>query len=128
MSARQQWWIFIIQGCNAKHRPGTFCIRTGDDRGMEVKKSVVVEIFMNGKSHGMPDSQYGAKRVCSRPQMGNLAKELKAVPLFLQRIGLGICCTVNFNVACLNFDTLPLSHRFDKDSLYGNTTAGCDQF
>ena len=49
--------------------------------------------------------------------MGDFAQELQGVPLFLERIALGVGGAVDFQGLCLHLHRLPLAHRFNQRSL-----------
>ena len=100
-----------IEGGNVEHLAGAFCIGGGDERGVEIVKPSVVEIFMDGKCHGMTQTKHAAEVVGAGTQMADLAEELQAVAFLLQRIGLGISGAVHLDLLGLYFYHLSFALR-----------------
>jgi hypothetical protein len=57
---------------------------------VQVEKAAFVEELVRGCGHAMPHTGHRAEGVRARPQVGHLAQELKAVPLLLHGIRVGV--------------------------------------
>ena len=104
--------IVQVESGHIEHLAGTFRVRTGDERSMQIEETLVVEEFVDSKSHGVTQTQNAAKIVGTGTQMGNLTQELHAVALFLQRIHFRVSSTVNLYSVSLNLHRLSLALRF----------------
>ena len=87
-----------------------------------------IEIFVDRVSHRVTDTQHGAEGVRARAQVGDLAQEFHRVPLFLQRIGVGVGAAVHFDITRLDFDPLARTLRLDERTRYADAGAGGDSF
>ena len=65
--------IVEVLGCYLEHLSCTLAIGSGDERRVEIEVSVLMEIGVNGHCHVVTDTEYCAKRVGTRTQMGNRA-------------------------------------------------------
>ena len=70
---------------------------------MKIKKSFVIKIFVDGKSHVMSDTQHGSERIRTWAQVRNLPEKFKRMPFLLQRKCFRIGSTIHFNFFCLDF-------------------------
>ena len=85
-----------------------------------------VEIFVNGISHIVTDTEHSTECIRTRTQMGYLAKELHRVPFFLQRIRI-VASTQHFNFTCLDFSFLTGAYRFRQHTVHAQTSS-CGNF
>ena len=60
------WNIIKVECSYLKHRSCTFCIRSSYNRSMEIEKSIIIEIFMNGISHMVTYTEYCTESICTR--------------------------------------------------------------
>ena len=60
--------------------------------------------------------------------MSYVAEIFERMPFFLQRILLGVGCTVNHYLPCLYLDALPLSETFGKYAANGQSSSCGDKF
>ena len=91
---------------------------------MKIEKSTIVKKAMHRHSHVVTNAKNSSKSVCTRAQMGNLAKELERMPFLLQRISFRIGRSINLNFVSLNFDSLSFSQGLNNGT--GNTdTCSC---
>ena len=67
--------VVQIESGDVEHLTGALRIGSGDQRGVEIEETSVVEVFMDGESHGVTQTQHTAKIVRTRTQVGNLAQE-----------------------------------------------------
>ena len=120
--------VVQVERRHLEHGSGAFGITAGDQRGVQVVEPSVVEIFVDRVSHRVTDTQHGAEGVRARAQVGDLAQEFHRVPLFLQRIGVGIGAAVHFDITRLDFDPLARTLRLDERTRYADAGAGGDSF
>ena len=80
-----------------------------------------MEVFVNGDSHVVADSEYCAEGVGAQTHVGMLAHELEGLSLFLHRI-VRAARAENFDIRGLDFAVLPGAYAFYKCS--DNTEAG----
>ena len=70
-------WKFVqVQGCHLKHLACTLAIGSGDERGVEIDETLVVEIVVNGKCHSVTDSEHCSECIGPRTQVCNLPEIL----------------------------------------------------
>jgi len=68
--------------------------------------------MMDRGAHGVTDAGDRSERVGPRTQVGDLAQKLKAVPLFLERVGLGVGRPEDFQRAGGQLHALALARAF----------------
>ena len=118
--------IVQVERSDAEHRSGAFGVAAGDQRRMQVEKSVVVEIFVDRVSHRMADTEHGTASVGTRAQVGYFAQEFERMAFLLQRVRFGIGCAVDLDRRSLYFDGLAGAERFDQRAGDFDATAGGD--
>ena len=118
--------IVQVERSDAEHRSGAFGVAAGDQRRMQVEKSVVVEIFVDRVSHRMADTEHGAESVGTRAQIGYFAQEFERMAFLLQRVRFGIGGAVDLDRRSLYFDGLAGAERFDQRAGDFDATAGGD--
>ena len=91
---------------------------------MEVEETSVVEVFVDGESHGVTQTEHAAEIVGSRTQMGDLTEELHGMTLLLQRILFRIGTTVNLYCFGLHLYRLALTLRFNQLTGHMDTRTG----
>ena len=101
--------VVEIEGGDIEHLAGTLRIGSSDQRGVEVEEPSIVEVFMDGESHGVAQAQHTAEIVGAGTQMGDFAEELHRVTLLLQGILLGVGGAVNLDGVGLDLHGLTLS-------------------
>ena len=74
-----------IQRGHPEHLPRPLAVAGGDDRGVDVIKAPLGEKAVHRVAHPAADAEHRAVEIGPRPQVGDAAKELGRVPLFLQR-------------------------------------------
>ena len=77
---------------------------------MQVEESLFVEKFVDCKSKSRTHAQDGSECIGARTQVCDLAEEFKCVTFLLQRIFLGVGCTVNLQGIGLYFAGLSFAH------------------
>src|SRR5262249_33206550 len=75
-----------VERGDAEHLAGALAVAGGDDRRMDVEKTLFLKEFVDGSADTVADAGHGAEGVAARPQMGLLAQKLHRMPLLLQRI------------------------------------------
>ena len=120
--------IVEVQSRYLKHCSRTFAVRCRDQRCMQVNESFVIEKFMYGESHCVPDPQYGSERICPRPEVCNAPEELQCMSFLLERICIRIGRTVYCDVFCLYFNCLSASDRLYKVSCHAKACSCRDSF
>ena len=78
--------VFRVQRGDTEHGAGSLAIARGNDRRMDIIKTMFVEITVSRETQRTPYARDRAERVGARPQMCDLAQVLEGVALFLQRI------------------------------------------
>ena len=78
--------IFKVKSGHAEHLAGTLAVRPGDDGGVNINETLILEKLMNGGGGNTADAENGGKQVRARTQMGYRAQIFNAMALFLQRI------------------------------------------
>ena len=73
---------------------------------MEIVEPVVVEILVDGESHGVADTQNGTEGVGAGTQVCDVTQELQRVTLLLQGVCLGIGRAVDLDLCGLNLYAL----------------------
>ncbi|OPZ96815.1 MAG: hypothetical protein BWY70_01657 [Bacteroidetes bacterium ADurb.Bin408] len=64
------WRVEQIEGGYIKHGAGSFAIAGCYNGCMQPEKPPVVVKLMYGKSHGMANTKYSTKSICTHPQVG----------------------------------------------------------
>ena len=57
-----------------EHVACTFCVRLCNERSMEIYESLALEERVDGKRHGIPDSENGTESVGSQPHVSNCSQ------------------------------------------------------
>ena len=114
--------VVQVESSDIEHLAGTFCIRTCDERGVQIEETLVVEEFMDSESHGVTETQHAAKVIGTGTQVSDSAQELHGVTLFLQRIHFGVGSAIHLDGVSLNFHRLSLTLRFHQSTCH--TKAG----
>lgn len=60
-----------------KHLPGAFAVAPGDTGSMDIYKTVFIEVFVYGETHGVSYTHNRAECVCSGPQMRDLSQKFE---------------------------------------------------
>src|SRR3970282_660632 len=84
-----------VQGCYIKHLAGTFAIRGGDNRRLNVDEVSLLKKAVNCAGEGVAHAESRAEGVATDPQVGDVTQELEGMSLLLQRVGRGICRAVD---------------------------------
>ena len=79
--------ILRIERRDAKHFARAFAVARGDDRRVDVNEAALLEKLVNGKGEPAAHAKDRAEQIRARPQMRDLAQELRRVAFLLQRIG-----------------------------------------
>ena len=98
-----------------KHFAGTFTIGCGDDRGVDVMKTVFHEKLVDSIRRSAPHAEYGTKTVGSGPQMSDCSQKFKAMAFFLQRV-IVIASSEDFNILPVDLIFLTGAGRLRQDS------------
>src|SRR5690625_6423496 len=77
-----QWNIIQIKISYTKHFSGSFGITCCDDRSVDIIKSFLLKILMNGKSQFGTNPHYSPKSIGSYSQMSLFTKFLETVALW----------------------------------------------
>ena len=120
--------VIEVLGRYLEHLSGTFAVRSGDKRCVEVEVSVLMEIGVNSHGHVMTDTEYSSERVSTRTKMCDSTQELHGKAFLLQRILFGISSAVHFEFGELNFYILSCALRRHKDTGRGDARAGSNGF
>ena len=99
------WNIIHIQCCNTEHLSCTLTVTSCDQRSVYIYKSSVLEELVNRICCQRTNSEYSLECVCSRTEMRNCSKILKAVTLLLQWI-IRCGCSFDHNLFCLDLKWL----------------------
>ena len=100
--------VLQVQRRDLEHLPSPLGITGGDERRMDVEEATLVEEAMDGHSHVVAHTVDRPEGIGTRTQVRNLAEELEAMPLLLQRVGRGVGCTEHLDALGLELDRLPL--------------------
>ena len=92
---------------------------------MQIHKTLFVKELVNGKRHGIAQTKYRTKGICTRTQVPHFPQELERMTFLLQRVSLRICSTQQGNLLSLHFHTLLLPRRSDQTPRNSNTSACC---
>ena len=104
-------WKFVqVQGGHLKHLACTLAVGSSDKRSVEIDKTLVVEIVVNGKCHSVTDSEHRSEGIGPRTQVGNLPEILQRVALLLKGIHLRVSLSIHLNFRSLNLHSLSASH------------------
>ena len=105
--------VLQIQRGHLEHLARALRVGPGDDRGVEVIETTVVEVLVDGKRHVVTQPEDGAEGVRTRTQVRDLAQELERMSFLLQRIRL-IRVTEDLDRLRLDLHGLPRSLRSDQ--------------
>ena len=75
-----------IKACDPEHLSCTLAVRTCDQRGVKIIKTLVEIKGVNGLGHPGSDPEGSTVFVGPGPKVGNAAQKLVCMPFFLQRI------------------------------------------
>ena len=76
--------------CNLEHLTGTFAIRCGDERGVDVEESSLLEELVGGVCQVVPDTGHTGDELGPWSQMGDGSEVLDGVSLWWQWIGIAV--------------------------------------
>ena len=113
--------VVQVKGSHIEHLAGTFRIRSGNQRSVQIEEAPVVEVFVDGESHGMAETEHAAEVVGARTQVRDVTQELHAVTLLLQRILLRIGSAVKLDRVGLHLHGLSLTLRFHQRAFHMDT-------
>ena len=116
-----------IQRGNLEHLSGALAVRRGNQRRVKVVEAAVVKELVDGVRHVMPDAEDGAKGVGARAKVGDLAEELHRVAFLLERVGVRVSRTVDFDFGGLDLYRLALALRLDERPVHAEAGAGGDR-
>ncbi len=119
--------VGYVERGDVEHRARALAVRTRDERSVEVVEAVVVEIFVNGVSHGVTDAEHRAEGVGARTQIGYVAQELQRVSFLLQGIGLGIGRAVYLDGRSLHLDALTRRGRLHQTAVHADAGSRGDE-
>ena len=95
---------------------------------MEVEETSVVEIFVDGKGHGMAQTEHTTEVIGARTQVRDFTQELHRVALLLQRIRLGVGGAIDLDGVGLDLNVLSLALGFHQGACHMDTGTGGDLF
>ena len=112
--------VVKVEGGDLKHSAGSLAVACGDQRGVQVEETALLEVAVDGVGQSGAHAEHGRERVGARAQVGDFAQELKRVAFLLQRVCLGVGTAVEFELLHLDFNALALALALHKD------TRGCE--
>ena len=107
-----------------EHGSGAFAVAGGDEGGVEVVESSLLEVAVDGEGEGGAHAEHGREGVGAWAQVGYLAEELEGVSFFLEGIGVGVGGAVDLERGGLDLDRLSFALALDEDAAYGGSGSG----
>ena len=118
--------VLHIESGDLEHLAGSLAVRGGNQRGVEVEETALVEESVDGVSHVMADTADSTEGVGTGTQVSNLAEELHRVSLLLQGIAVGVGLAIEFDIPGLDLHTLSGALRLHQLSFHADTGTRSD--
>ena len=111
-----------------EHLARALAVAGGDERRVEIEEAALVEEGVDGHGHVVAQTHDRSEGVGAQTQVSNLAQELHAVPLLLQRIGVGVGLAIHHYLPGLHLDGLTAALALHQTALDADAGACGDAF
>ena len=113
-----------VERGDLKHFAGAFAVGCSDDGGIEIQEAAVLKEGMNGPADAVADASDCAEGIGAWAEVGDVAEEFEGVTFFLQRVGLWVGRTENFDGSGMKFDSLAFAGGFAEKPMDGKACSG----